>query len=81
MWAEYVAVPDGAEGQDEQGRLWDILVMLRFAIQKGTEGSELLYELLVRNDNKSPRLVQLKAVCGPGDSAEPVLTIMLPHED
>lgn len=25
VWAEYVAVPDGVEGQDENGRLWDIL--------------------------------------------------------
>lgn len=81
VWADYVVVPDGVEAQDEQGRLWDILMMLRFAIQKGTEGSELLYEVLVRNDNTSPRPVQLKAVCDPGDTAEPVLTIMRPHED
>src|SRR5262245_46930249 len=25
VWAEYVAVPDGVECQDETGRLWDIL--------------------------------------------------------
>jgi len=25
--------------------------------------------------------VQLKAICGPGDSGEPVITIMLPEED
>ena len=25
VWAKYVAVPDGVEGQDEAGRLWDIL--------------------------------------------------------
>ena len=27
------------------------------------------------------RVVTLKAVCGPGDRAEPVITIMLPRED
>ncbi len=81
VWADYVTVPEGVEAQDEQGRLWDILMMLRFAIQGGGEGSELLYEVLVRNDNTSPQPVKLKAICGPGDSAEPVLTIMLPHED
>jgi len=27
------------------------------------------------------RLVTLKAVCGPGDNLEPVVTIMLPNED
>lgn len=81
VWAEYVAIPKGVEAQDERGRLWDILMMLRFAIQGGAEGNELLYEVLVRNDNTSPQPVKLKAICGPGDSAEPVLTIMLPHED
>jgi len=25
--------------------------------------------------------VKLKAICGPGDQGEPVLTIMMPHED
>jgi hypothetical protein len=25
--------------------------------------------------------VTLKAICGPGDTAEPVITIMLPEED
>ena len=37
VWAECVAVPEGVTGQDETGRLWDILTMLRFAIarQKG----------------------------------------------
>jgi hypothetical protein len=27
------------------------------------------------------RLVTLKAMCGPGDQGEPVITIMLPEED
>lgn len=27
------------------------------------------------------RLVTLKSVCGPGDQGEPVITVMLPHED
>jgi len=27
------------------------------------------------------RLVTLKALCGPGDDGEPVITIMLPEED
>jgi hypothetical protein len=37
----------------------------------------------VRNDNRerTPPLVRLKAVCGPGDQGEPVITVMLPGED
>jgi hypothetical protein len=37
----------------------------------------------VRNDNleRTPPLVKLKALCGPGDDGEPVITKMLPEED
>ena len=37
----------------------------------------------VRNDNRerTPPLVRLKALCGPGDDAEPVITVLLPDED
>jgi hypothetical protein len=81
VWAQYVAVPEGVEAQDEQGRLWDILMTLCFAILRDGKGNQLLYDVLVRNNNTSPRRVTLKAVCGPGDSAEPVITIMRPDED
>ena len=30
----YVTVPPDATGQDEAGRLWDVVWMLRFAIRK-----------------------------------------------
>jgi hypothetical protein len=80
VWADYVRVPEGVEWQDEQGRLRDILNMLRFAIHKDGSGSEVSFSLYV-NNGKSPEPVYLKSVCGPGDDAEPVITIMKPHED
>lgn len=83
VWDAYVEVPPGVICQDEAGRLWDILYMLHLAIRRGHGGVEVLYKLHVRNDNhdRTPPLVILKAVCGPGDDAEPVITIMLPKED
>jgi hypothetical protein len=30
---------------------------------------------------RTPPLVRLKAVCGPGDEGEPVIIVMLPDED
>ena len=82
-WSEYVAVPDGVTGQDERGRLWDIVWMLRVAIaQQKVDGPHILFELLVRNEeSRPPQLVILKAIVGPGDNPDPVITIMLPHED
>ncbi len=82
-WDKYVEVPDGVECQDEMGRLWDILWMLKCAIKSGPCGSIIRFGVHVRNDNRdrTPSLRQLKAVCGPGDDTEPVITIMLPNED
>jgi len=79
-WSAYVAVPPGVVGQDEAGRLWDILWMFSLAARRAA-GALLAFELYVRNDNRKPRRVQLKAICGPGDAGEPVITIMLPEED
>lgn len=83
VWAKYVEVPKGVEGQDKDGRLWDILWMLRCAIlgKNGRKSDRVDFELLVKNDVGAPRPVKLKSICGPGDDAEPVITIMLPDED
>ena len=84
VWGRYVEVPEGVKCQDERGRLWDILWMFRCAAGK-VDGDTLFVKLYVRNHNRerldSRDLVTLKAVCGPGDTPEPVITIMLPDED
>lgn len=84
VWANYVRVPDGVMAQDHNGRLWDVLTMLRFAIGRATpKGPQLLFQLHVRNDNSEgePPLVTLKAACGPSDDGSPCITILLPDED
>lgn len=84
VWDRCVMVPEGVRCQDEQGRLWDVVWMLRWAISKTKgDGSEIRYQVHVRNSNRQgiPPLVNLKAVCGPGDNAEPVITVMFPEED
>jgi len=80
----YVTVPPNVAGQDEAGRLWDIVWMLRFAIRKAQPGQDRLpFALYVRNDNRRPRLVKLIAACGPLDidDPRPAITIMMPDED
>jgi hypothetical protein len=83
VWERCVAVPPGVLCQDESGRLWDICWMLRCAIGRSAGKTVLTFGLHVRQDNKerTPPLVRLKAVCGPGDKAEPVITVMTPDED
>jgi hypothetical protein len=83
-WAQCVAVPPGVLCQDEAGRLWDVLTMLRFAIRGSSPGAqEVRFGVHVRNDNRdsTPPLVRLKALCGPGDDGELVITVMMPDED
>jgi hypothetical protein len=82
VWNRYVEIPAGVVGQDEIGRIWDILWMSWVAARRNA-GPEMHFQLSVRNDNREgePPLVTLKAHCGPGDHADPVVTIMLPDED
>ena len=88
-------MPAGVACQDETGRLWDVLQLLRFAIAKQKKDVVPRYALPwqkldwervdfavhVRNDNREgdPPLVRLYALCGPGDDAEPVVTVMFPR--
>jgi hypothetical protein len=82
-WERCVVVPAGVLGQDEAGRLWDVLWMLACAMRGAGNGAEIRFALPVRSDNRkrTPPLVRLKAVCGAGDQGEPVVTVMLPAED
>jgi hypothetical protein len=84
VYDTYVTVPDGVHGQDEAGRLWDIVWMLGFAIRKAAQGQDRLpFALYVRNDNRRPKLVKLVATCGALDidQPQPAITVMMPDED
>src|SRR5258708_38971929 len=81
-WAEAVEVPRGAVGQDEAGRLWDVFWSLRMAIRAAQSGADrLTFRVSVVGERRKRRTVDLVSVCGPGDDAEPVITVMLPGED
>lgn len=67
-------------GESATGRLWDCLWMLLIAIKRGSGGAIIPFSFIV-TENCLQRTVQLKAVCGPGDNMEPVITVMLPSED
>jgi len=83
VWADYV-VPDERSrkyGQDEVGRLWDILWMLKYAIKRSEGGSIVFYDLHMIMKERKLRRIKLKSICHPGDTGEPVITIMTPDED
>jgi len=84
LWDGHLEPPKGTEelGQSLRGRTHDLLWMLYVAIRKASASNDLLhFEVIFLSRHKRHETVQLKAVCGPGDQGEPVLTVMLPNED
>jgi len=84
VFDNYVAVPEGVAGQDEVGRLFDLVWMTRFAILRHRAGGDRMpVALCVRNDNHKAKLVKLIATCGPLDiyDPQPTITLMMMDED
>jgi hypothetical protein len=69
-------------GQSLTGRLWDVLWMLRVVCDRAGKTDRVRFQVLmdVPGDGHH-EIVKLWALCGPGDDAEPVITIMLERED
>lgn len=83
-WGDAVGMTPAAEraGNDEVGRLWDVAWMLRVAIGRAPAGAtSIRFAVAVVRDGAEPSRVDLVAHVGPGDHAEPVITVMLPGED
>jgi len=88
VWEQCVAWTDADSNkqtyQDESGRFWDVVHMLRMAINGFKDKSVMNYRLyVIPRDGKSrrPKLTTLKAMIHCGDEGEPVITVMLPNED
>lgn len=82
VWADVIEPSEQAKedfGQSDTGRLWDILMVLHCAA-RGNDSSVILFTVAVMGE-EGIQDVELKAIIGPGDTPEPVLTIMFPHED
>ncbi len=69
--------------QDESGRLWDVLWLAHLAARRSQGGTVAftLYRVPRGGKGCMPRIVTLHMHIGPGDAAEPVITVMMPSED
>jgi hypothetical protein len=84
VWHEFIVPPQptGELGQSERGRAHDLLWMLFLAIRRERcQADTLLFKVIVLMAEGKPIEVELKAICGPGDTGEPVLTILRIDED
>ena len=68
-------------GQDYAGRLWDVLYVAMCEARR-TQGDHSTFTVLFQNGpgNRNRNNATLWAICGPGDTAEPVITIMHPED-
>lgn len=82
VWEGYI-VPDESSrsyGQSESGRLWDILWTFKKEAAR-VKGSAMEFQVYLVISERRKSLIDFKAVAGPGDNGDPVITIMLPHEN
>ena len=69
-------------GQSRTGRILHLLWMLRVACGQSSNPDRVYFQILVDvNDEGRHETVKLWALCGPGDDASPVITMMLLTED
>lgn len=82
-WSACIDGPQFEQRGTDEGRLWDVLQVLRFEAQrKGSPGTnEINFSVDVERADGRTRTIGLKGVCGPGDDHEAVVTVMLPRED
>lgn len=94
VYDECIAVNERCEGhQSIAGRLWDVMFLSRMAPGSGRNTDHHTYKFYCTRPNEpapgaqmmgegsSAELTELVMVIGPGDNAEPVITIMFPGED
>lgn len=67
-------------GADVNGTVHDLLWMSRVYIVRRLSESIVLFECALAAEGDS-QIHTFKMQCGPGDTPEPVMTLMLPHED
>ena len=77
-------------GQSVKGRLWDLLQVFRVVARQARHTNRIRFTvaflMCYKEINKNmivdyEESVAFQAICGPGDTLEPVITIMLPWED
>lgn len=67
-------------GESERGRLWNLISMMRISAKQSKE-AEIKLKVIATVERKEKLHDLRAAVVGPGDRGEPVVTVMLPHED
>lgn len=80
VWNDLEAIPPRYQGmQDVRGRAHDLLWMASLAVRRGGSKDMLLFQVHLSVGRRT--LQTYKLMIRPGDSGEPVVTILRPDED
>ena len=70
------------QGQSLEGRIWDMLTMLRLSIKTRQNSSRLAFKVLfIMIPEKRPSSITIILTISPGDNGEPAMTLFLPEDD
>ena len=83
LYHHYIEPPAGlaGEGQSVTGRLHDLLTLALFAAKRAGNSDRVYFKVSFLMSPGRLETVEVIAHIGPGDTAAPVLTIMLPEDD
>ncbi len=71
-----------AWGQSYEGRLWDLLNVLRWAIRQSKNDTFIRFSVLfVLSPGTAAVPIELISIAGPDDEGAPSITVLLPNED
>lgn len=80
VWSDVNDIPPSQSHQDVNGRLWDLLYMSFLRARVAPKGTDEMYTRFIMHQGRKTYYT-VKLQIGPGDNAEPVITIMRPEED
>ena len=83
LYHHYIEPPAGlaGEGQSVTGRLHDLLTLALFAAKRAGNSDRVYFKVSFLMSPGRLETVEDIAHIGPGDTPEPVLTILLPEDD
>lgn len=81
VWGYMIDNEDKPDEKQIDIKTWDVCFMLSFAIRISKNNSNILKYPITRISNGKTEDVILKAIIGPGDDPNPVMTILMPDED
>lgn len=82
VYTRIETIPKAYGHESIDGRLWDVLCMLKYAV-RNCQGRRMLFDMTLHEseDRRFSGKITLKAISGPGDDMEHVITITAPDED